>query len=168
MFVAAFVNTDQITSEEQEMFRGLVDDVNRKTLGALLKAVKRLGTLDQSILEAVDDALERRNYLSHGFFRSHNFAILSEGRQFADSRPPAARIRAARSHGRRSRLRRGENPGVTFGVTQFFRTVKRSQRQVLAWLMWFRPWPHLSRGSFGGNQPETRLPTPGQKRVMVQ
>lgn len=78
MFLAAFVNTDRITSEEREMFRALVDDVNRKTLGALLKAVKRFCTFDQSILEAVDDALERRNYLSDSFFRSHNFAILSE------------------------------------------------------------------------------------------
>lgn len=77
-FLSVFVDTDQITDEERARFRGLVDDANRKTLGALLKVVKSLGTLDQSILDAIDEALERRNYLMHKFFRHHNFAICSE------------------------------------------------------------------------------------------
>jgi hypothetical protein len=74
-FVALFVNTDQISTEQREMFRSIVDGVNRKTLGRLLERIKGLATFDQSILQTVDDALERRNYLTHHFFRSHNFAI---------------------------------------------------------------------------------------------
>ena len=77
-FLAMHVISDKVTDEEREMFRSLIDEVNRKTLGALLRTVKRIGAFDQAILEAVDEALERRNYLSHCFFRSHNFAILSE------------------------------------------------------------------------------------------
>jgi hypothetical protein len=77
-FLALFAKTDQITDEQREMFRSIVDDVNRKTLGALLKHIKTIGTFDQAILDAVDKALEQRNYLTHNFFRSHNFAILNE------------------------------------------------------------------------------------------
>jgi hypothetical protein len=74
-YVTLFVNTDQISAEESAMFRKLVDDVNRKTFGALLQHIKSIGTFDPSILQVVDEALERRNYLTHKFFRSHNFAI---------------------------------------------------------------------------------------------
>ncbi|HEY2034453.1 MAG TPA: hypothetical protein VGH02_12275 [Rhizomicrobium sp.] len=74
-YLTLFVNTDQICAEEGEMFRKVVDDVNRKTLGTLLQHIKSIGTFDPSILQVVDDALERRNYLTHKFFRTHNFAI---------------------------------------------------------------------------------------------
>jgi len=77
-FLSAFVGTNQITEEDRARFRGLVDDANRKTLGTLLKVIKSLGRFDQSILDAIDEALERRNYLMHKFFRYHNFAICSE------------------------------------------------------------------------------------------
>lgn len=77
-FLSAFVGTNQITEEDRARFRALVDDANRKTLGALLKLIKSLGKFDQSILDAIDEALERRNYLTHKFFRHHNFAICSE------------------------------------------------------------------------------------------
>lgn len=74
-FLALFVNTDQISAEQTEMFRSIVDDVNRKTFGTLLKHLKAIVTFDQSILRIIEDALERRNYLIHHFFRTHNFAI---------------------------------------------------------------------------------------------
>jgi len=73
-----FLKPDQITDEQREMLQGVMNDVNRKTLGTLLKQIKTTATFDQTILDTVDAALERRNYLMHKFFRSHNFAIFSE------------------------------------------------------------------------------------------
>lgn len=81
-FIALFVGTDHITPEKRELFRGLVHDVNSKTLGALLRSIKAMAKFDDSLLKIVDDALERRNYLAHRFFPSHNYAIFDEaGRQ---------------------------------------------------------------------------------------
>lgn len=81
-FVALFVDTSRIGPEEREFFRQLVDDVNGKTLGALLRSIKSWANFDEALLTIVDEALERRNYLAHRFFPSHNFAIFSEaGRQ---------------------------------------------------------------------------------------
>lgn len=77
-FLAMFVKTDEITPEETEMYRGIMDDVNRKTFGALLRHLKSTMNLSDSIVKMVDEALERRNYLTHHFFRSHNFALYSE------------------------------------------------------------------------------------------
>ena len=57
------------------MFRSLVNDLNGKTLGRLLKYVKSIGTFDPLMLQIVDEALEKRNHLTHHFFRTHNFAI---------------------------------------------------------------------------------------------
>lgn len=80
-FVGFFVGTDKITAEKRELFRGLVEGVNRKTLGALLRSIKSFANFDDSILQIVDEALERRNYLMHRFFPSHNLAIFDEAGQ---------------------------------------------------------------------------------------
>src|ERR1700730_14095644 len=57
-------------------------DLNRKTLGQLLGAVKRFATYGDEILETMDEALIKRNYLMHRFFPYHNFALFSaEGRR---------------------------------------------------------------------------------------
>jgi hypothetical protein len=81
-FLALGVDTKRITPEQREMFRSIVDDVNRKTLGALLRSVRSWANLDDSLLQIVDNALERRNYLAHRFFPHHNFAIFDvEGRK---------------------------------------------------------------------------------------
>jgi len=56
--------------------------LNKKTLGTVLKHVKKLADYDEAIIEIVDAALDKRNYLVHHFFRTHNFAINSvEGRK---------------------------------------------------------------------------------------
>ena len=81
-YIAAFVNTDEITSELAEWFRAINQDLNRKTLGQLLRAVKRFATYGDEILETMDEALIKRNYLMHRFFPFHNFALFSvEGRK---------------------------------------------------------------------------------------
>jgi hypothetical protein len=56
--------------------------VNRKTFGWLLSHLKKTMNLSDSMIKIVDEALERRNYLTHHFFRSHNFALyIEEGRK---------------------------------------------------------------------------------------
>jgi hypothetical protein len=60
------------------MFRAVVDDVNRRTFGYLLNHIKKTMSLSDSMITIVDEALERRNYLTHHFFRTHNFALYSE------------------------------------------------------------------------------------------
>lgn len=77
-YLGLFFKPGQITEEQRQFLSSLVDDMNHKTLGRLLKSIKGLATFDQSFLSAVERALERRNYLAHRFFRSHNFAIYSE------------------------------------------------------------------------------------------
>jgi len=77
-FLAMFVKTDEITPEQTEMYRAIVDDVNRRTFGSLLKHLKKTMNLSGPIINVIDEALERRNYLTHHFFRTHNFALYSE------------------------------------------------------------------------------------------
>ena len=77
-YLGLFFKPGQITEEQREFLSSLVDDMNHKTLGRLLKSIKGLATFDQKFLTTVEGALERRNYLTHHFFRSHNFAIHSE------------------------------------------------------------------------------------------
>jgi hypothetical protein len=76
-YLLLFIDTAEITNEQRELIRSVTDDLNRKTLGAVLKNIKQTAKFDPAILETVDAALERRNYLTHKFFRTHNFAICS-------------------------------------------------------------------------------------------
>lgn len=132
MFVSLFLNGDQISDEQREQFRFLVDDVNRKTLGALLRIVKSLGTFDESILDAVDEALEQRNYLTHHFFRHQNFAILSEaGRKIMikEVREIQRKLDLAHAmlHGVSSTLEAiADRPGLSTAVTE--RLLKEGMR----------------------------------------
>lgn len=77
-FLAMFVNTKEISPEETEMYRAVINDVNAKAFGRLLKHLKNTAHLDDNLTNIVDEALERRNYLTHLFFRTHNFALYSE------------------------------------------------------------------------------------------
>jgi hypothetical protein len=77
-FLTMFVDKATITPELTEMFRAVNNDIDRKTFGSLLKQIKKLMILEDSISAVVDEALESRNYLTHHFFRSHNFALYSE------------------------------------------------------------------------------------------
>jgi len=66
----------------QEICRALLQDVNKRTFGDLFRQIQKMGQVDDSIIATVNDALEKRNYLTHKFFRKHNFAIGSvEGRR---------------------------------------------------------------------------------------
>ena len=81
-YASMLVDTSKITDEQREFFRALVQDVNKRTFGNLFREIQKMGEIDVSILSAVNDALEKRNHLTHKFFRAHNFAIQSvDGRK---------------------------------------------------------------------------------------
>ena len=100
-FAALFRGTDALDDSQRQFYSALVDDVNSRTLGNLLGKIKQLGHLDQKILDIINDALERRNYLTHRFFRTHNFAIYSETGRAAmmeELRDIQQRFALARAH----------------------------------------------------------------------
>lgn len=82
-YLTMFVDKNKpITDAEREVYRAIFADVNSKTFGALVRLVRKVGEIDDSIIKIIAEALKRRNYLTHHFFRHHNFALFSdEGRQ---------------------------------------------------------------------------------------
>ena len=82
VYATMLVDTAKITDEQREFFRALLQDVDKRTFGNLFRQLQKMGQVDDSIIAALNDALEKRNYLTHKFFRKHNFAIGSvEGRR---------------------------------------------------------------------------------------
>lgn len=77
-YLALVVDTAKVTQTQTEVFRAVINDLNRKTLGAMFRHLKAFSTIDPVIMDVLDKALERRNYLTHNFFRTYNFAIQSE------------------------------------------------------------------------------------------
>jgi hypothetical protein len=77
-YITAFVDTNNVTPEMTEWYKQLLDDINSKTFGTLFRAIKRSIQINDSILAIVAEALDKRNYVTHRFFRHHNFAIHSE------------------------------------------------------------------------------------------
>lgn len=77
-YLTLFVDPKNITNEEKKEYKKLVDEVDSKTLGNLLKTIKSIVNFDQKSEDIINKALNRRNYLIHHFFKTHNFAIFSE------------------------------------------------------------------------------------------
>ena len=77
-FVTVWFDTTNITDEQREFFRALVDDVDKRTFGNLMKEIRKTIEVSEAIEKTINDALAKRNYLIHKFFRTHNFAINSE------------------------------------------------------------------------------------------
>jgi hypothetical protein len=77
-FVSLAFDPSKITDDERGLLRAIVDDVNSRTFGNLLKQIRTIGGVSESIQRIVEEALEKRNYLVHKFFRSHNLRINSE------------------------------------------------------------------------------------------
>ena len=75
--LAVFVKQPGENEKDKRLARAVLDDLNSKTLGALLKTVKKIVSLDAETEAKLTDALTRRNYLMHHFFPTHNFAINS-------------------------------------------------------------------------------------------
>lgn len=72
------VKPDEINPEVTAFFKNIMNDVNKKTLGQLIKKIKTIINIDEITENLLNKALDKRNYLSHHFFRTHNYAIFSE------------------------------------------------------------------------------------------
>lgn len=77
-YVVLFVLTDQTTNEEKRNLKRISEEVDRKTLGNLLRKIKGIVSFDEKAKDHIDQALKKRNYLIHEFYKHHNFAINSE------------------------------------------------------------------------------------------
>jgi len=77
-YFALFIKPDAITPEITDFFIKIINDINKKTFGQLLKIIRTQMSIDKFIEVTITNALDKRNYLSHHFFRTHNFAINNE------------------------------------------------------------------------------------------
>jgi len=80
-YVLIAFDVNNLTKEQKLFMKSLSEDIDRRTFGNLVNILKKSMNVDQKIKDTVDSALEKRNYLTHRFFRTHNFVIHSvEGR----------------------------------------------------------------------------------------
>ena len=77
-FVSLAFDESTLRNEDKDLFRAIVEDVNKRTFGNLLKQICKIGEVSKEIETIINNALEKRNYLMHRFFRAHNLAIHSE------------------------------------------------------------------------------------------
>ena len=75
-FMIAF-DVNNLTNDQKFFLKSLSEDIDRRTFGNLINILKKTMNIDQTIKDAIDSALDKRNYLTHRFFRTHNFAIHS-------------------------------------------------------------------------------------------
>lgn len=68
-FVALTVDPKDISTADKIGYKKLVDEVDRKTLGNLLRQIRKIVEFDSSSEEIISEALNKRNYLVHGFFK---------------------------------------------------------------------------------------------------
>lgn len=80
-YVLIAFDVNNLTNDQKLFLKSLSEDIDRRTFGNLINILKKSMNIDQTIKDKIDTALEKRNYLTHRFFRTHNFAIHSaEGR----------------------------------------------------------------------------------------
>ncbi len=66
---------------DREKGRAVLLEIDRSTLGRLLRDLKRRVRLEGDLEERLSSALDARNRLNHGFYERHNFRIQTdEGR----------------------------------------------------------------------------------------
>lgn len=81
-YVMIAFDVDNLSKEQKLFLKSLSDDIDRRTFGNLVNLMKKSMNVDRTFEDIIDSALEKRNYLTHRFFRTHNFAINSiEGRE---------------------------------------------------------------------------------------
>jgi len=62
-----------LEARDPVLARKIFDDVDRKTLGQLIRAAKDKVPVPQNLEDLLGQALEERNRLNHSFYRQHNF-----------------------------------------------------------------------------------------------
>ncbi len=80
MLIAYLAISKKVPNEE--MLRTIGETVDKETLGRNLRLVKKIVDFGDSGIKAIEYALERRNYLTHHFFRENAFEMHNiEGRE---------------------------------------------------------------------------------------
>ena len=82
LLVSGAIKQNLLEKQDREAASELYNNINRKTLGQLLKGVKNSDISVEHLEELLSRALKERNRLVHSFYRQHNFRRNSEdGRQ---------------------------------------------------------------------------------------
>jgi hypothetical protein len=77
----SYISVGSKISREEAM-NAIESSIDRQTFGALLKIIKEVVKFDDKSLDAVDEALSKRNHLVHHFFRIHAHNMLTaDGRK---------------------------------------------------------------------------------------
>jgi len=78
LFISGAVEQNLIETQDPDAANTLYRNINRKTLGQLLKGVKNTSVSVEHLEELLSKALKERNRLAHSFYRQHNFRRNSE------------------------------------------------------------------------------------------
>jgi len=78
LFVSGAVKKNLTESPDPSAANDLLDNVNRKTLGQLLRSLKKEASSLDQLDHLLSKALKERNRLAHSFYRQHNFRRNSE------------------------------------------------------------------------------------------
>lgn len=78
LWLADIVEHNLLDEPDPELAMNLIDEINRKTLGKLIRATKAKAPLPPNVEQLLVQALDERNRLSHSFYRQHNFRQNSE------------------------------------------------------------------------------------------
>lgn len=78
LFLSGAVEQNLIDKPDQDAVTALYHNINRKTLGQLLKGVNNASESVEHLGTLLKKALKERNRLAHSFYRQHNFRRNSE------------------------------------------------------------------------------------------
>lgn len=76
--LAAVLQLPEPHALTREAFEEMFSALNRRTPGKLIHATKKLGPFPDGAEAQLMEALEKRNYLVHHFFRTHDEDLMSE------------------------------------------------------------------------------------------
>lgn len=69
--LAVVLHLDRVKAITRQVFDATFENLEAKTLGQLLKAARSLTTVPVEVDSLLEETLQNRNYLVHGFFREH-------------------------------------------------------------------------------------------------
>lgn len=75
--LAAVLHLPAVELVSCELFDSTFDELDRKTLGQLLKAARKATTIPLDLDEQLNTALAKRNHLIHRFFSTHSEEAMS-------------------------------------------------------------------------------------------
>jgi hypothetical protein len=76
--LAVALNLNQAKAITQEVFEAAFGEMEAKTLGQLLKATRRFAAIPPEMEPVLLEALDKRNFLAHGFFRANAEEIIHD------------------------------------------------------------------------------------------